>query len=86
MTEAAMAGFQYRCDQCRTTSPPVLTRSGLDDERRRHRRDFHGGHIPDGEKVIEPEPFHFADVPPGQWLIGTIMILVIVIGIWVRAT
>ncbi|MFC8723713.1 hypothetical protein [Streptomyces bacillaris] len=79
-----MAGYQYRCDQCRTTSQPVLTRSGLDEETKKHRRLFHGGHIPDGERVIEPEPFHFSDVPPGQWLVGTAMIIVIVIGIWAR--
>jgi hypothetical protein len=31
-----------------------------------------------------PEPFRFSDVPPGQWLVGSIMILVVVIGIAIR--
>ncbi|WP_434593357.1 hypothetical protein [Streptomyces sp. A5-4] len=76
--------LQYRCGQCRTTSPPVLTRAGVDEERRKHRFLFHGGHVPDGEKIIEPEPFRFTDIPLGQWIVGTLMILVVVIGIAYR--
>ncbi|MFD9903893.1 hypothetical protein [Streptomyces sp. NPDC059063] len=84
MRERPGMSYRYRCDQCRTTSPPVLTRAGLADERRQHRRDFHGGHIPDGEHVIEPEPFRFTDVPLGQWIVGTLMILIVLAGIAVR--
>ncbi|MEU6928993.1 hypothetical protein AB0A05_07495 [Streptomyces sp. NPDC046374] len=32
----------------------------------------------------EPEPFRFTDIPPGQWIVGSLMILAIVIGIAVR--
>ncbi|MFJ6014504.1 hypothetical protein [Streptomyces sp. NPDC092952] len=32
----------------------------------------------------ESEPFRFSDVPPGQWLVGSLMILAIVITIAVR--
>ncbi|WNI31492.1 hypothetical protein [Streptomyces sp. ITFR-6] len=32
----------------------------------------------------EPEPFRFSDVPSGQWLVGSLMILAIVITIAVR--
>ncbi|WP_030672353.1 hypothetical protein [Streptomyces sp. NRRL B-1347] len=76
--------YRYRCDQCRTTSPPVLTRGALADERRVHRRQFHGGHIPDGERVIEPEPFRFTDVPVGQLIVGTFMIVIVLAGIMAR--
>jgi hypothetical protein len=43
--------YRYRCDQCRTTSPVVRTRAEALHERDRHRRQFHGGHIPDGEHL-----------------------------------
>lgn len=84
MTEAATMGYQYRCGKCRTTSPPVLTRAGLDEERREHRRQFHGGHVPDGERVIEPEPFRFSDVPLGQWLGGGALFLFFLVAILIR--
>ncbi|MFJ7592504.1 hypothetical protein ACIQZO_35065 [Streptomyces sp. NPDC097617] len=32
----------------------------------------------------EPAPFRFSDVPPGQWLIGSLMILAIVVTIAIR--
>lgn len=32
----------------------------------------------------EPEPFRFSDVPNGQWLVGSLMILVIIVAIMVR--
>jgi hypothetical protein len=76
--------YQYRCEQCRATSPPVLTRSAVALERQRHRADFHGGFTPDGESIIEPPPFHFSDIPPGQWLVGSLMILAIVVGVVIR--
>lgn len=43
--------YRYRCEQCATTSPVVRTWVAVDHERDRHRRKFHGGHIPDGERV-----------------------------------
>ncbi|MFC7791356.1 hypothetical protein [Streptomyces cinereoruber] len=71
--------YQYRCEQCRTTSPPILTRTGLTDERDKHRLLFHGGHIPDGEMVIEPDPFHYTDIPRSQWVMGSLMVLALII-------
>jgi hypothetical protein len=76
--------YQYRCGLCRWTSQPVLTRAAVSQERHRHRHEFHGGFTPDGESIIEPEPFHFSDIPPGQWLIGSLMILVILVGLVIR--
>ncbi|GGZ23604.1 hypothetical protein GCM10010387_16000 [Streptomyces inusitatus] len=84
MTEAAM-GYQYRCERCKTTSPSVLTQAGATEERRRHREEFHGGHVPDGEQIIQPEPFRPSDIPPGQWIAGGLMALLLVILIMARA-
>lgn len=46
--------YRYRCEQCRTTSPPLPTRRAADDEGAWHRARVHAGHIPDGESV-EPD-------------------------------
>lgn len=50
--------YAYRCTQCRTTSSAVVTRHGLNEERTKHRHLFHGGHVPDGEQVMEPDKFN----------------------------
>ncbi|MFI0827235.1 hypothetical protein ACH4Q7_22580 [Streptomyces roseolus] len=76
--------YQYRCDQCRTTSPPLATRTGIGLERDRHRDRFHGGHIPDGERILEPEPWRLAHIPPRQLLAGSIMLAVFVIAMVIR--
>ncbi|MET7550263.1 hypothetical protein [Streptomyces sp. NPDC005078] len=76
--------YAYRCEQCRTTSPAVVTRHGLDEERSKHRNLFHGGHVPDGEQVMEPDKFSVFDVPREQWIVGGIMMLVIVFGLLYR--
>jgi hypothetical protein len=79
-----MGGYRYRCGKCKVTSPPVA-RSAIPDERRRHRAVEHGGYIPDGESVIEPERFHFSDVPRQQWIFGSIAVVFVVIAILIRA-
>ncbi|MFF0395151.1 hypothetical protein ACFYSJ_05095 [Streptomyces sp. NPDC005248] len=76
--------YAYRCEQCRTTSPAVVTRHRLDEERSKHRNLFHGGHVPDGEQVMEPDKFNVFDVPREQWIVGGIMLLVIVFGLLYR--
>lgn len=43
--------FEYRCEQCRTTSPPTPSRRAAEATRDRHRDQFHGGHVPDGERI-----------------------------------
>lgn len=43
--------YRYRCEQCATTSPAVRSRLAVEYERDRHRQRFHGGHIPDGERL-----------------------------------
>ncbi|MGW1708973.1 hypothetical protein ACWCP8_26480 [Streptomyces sp. NPDC002206] len=76
--------YAYRCTQCRTTSLTVVTRRGLNEERNKRRHLFHGGHVPDGEQVMEPDKFNVFDVPREQWVVGTLMIVVIVTGILYR--
>ncbi|MEV6565904.1 hypothetical protein [Streptomyces kronopolitis] len=77
--------YRYRCVQCRTTSPPVLTRSALAQERQSHRVLAHGGHVPDGEQIVKPPRFSFFDLPREQQVFGTLLLATIVIGILVRA-
>ncbi|MFE2587190.1 hypothetical protein [Streptomyces sp. NPDC059378] len=62
-------GSGYRCEQRRTTSPAVVTRHGLEEQRSKHRNLFHGGHIPDGEQVMEPDKFNVFDVPREQLIV-----------------
>jgi hypothetical protein len=71
--------YAYRCELCGTTSPQVITRAQLAHERTTHRRLFHGGHVPDGEQVLEPERFNVFDIPLGQWIVGSLMIVTIVV-------
>ncbi|WP_326608128.1 hypothetical protein [Streptomyces sp. NBC_01800] len=35
----------------------MITRHGLNEERDKHRILFHGGDVPDGEQVMEPDKF-----------------------------
>lgn len=42
---------RYHCPICHTTSPPLPSRRAALADRDRHRADFHGGHIPDGERI-----------------------------------
>ncbi|MFE4329665.1 hypothetical protein ACFRQM_09435 [Streptomyces sp. NPDC056831] len=46
-----MPSFSYRCPQCCTTSPRVLTHDAALAEQAIHRDQFHGGHRPDGDAV-----------------------------------
>lgn len=54
----------YRCDQCATTSLPVTTRAAVLAERDRHRRELHGGHVPDGEHLLHRRPPPVDDLRP----------------------
>ncbi|MFF3357802.1 hypothetical protein ACFYWN_35425 [Streptomyces sp. NPDC002917] len=73
--------YACRCTQCRTTSPTVVTRRGLNEERTKF---FHSGHVADGEQVMEPDKFNVFDVPRERWVVGTLMIVVILTGILSR--
>ncbi|MDX3069544.1 hypothetical protein PV518_46760 [Streptomyces sp. ND04-05B] len=77
--------YAYRCEQCRTTSPDVATKSELRAERDDHRRRFHGGHIPDGEAILEPERMRFADLPPVQKVATVVVALVLLVGVLIKA-
>lgn len=74
--------YRYRCTQCRTTSPPVATRRDAEAERDAHRDHFHGGHIPDGERIDGPPPAP----PPKPWEIAAFAAFLVVVAIigWIR--
>ncbi|MFD5468240.1 hypothetical protein ACFWIQ_36340 [Kitasatospora sp. NPDC127059] len=40
----------YRCERCRLSTPP-LPLHRVHAERQRHRDEFHGGLVPDGETI-----------------------------------
>lgn len=63
--------YRYRCGTCATTSPVVRTRVEMYAERDRHRRRFHGGHRPDGERLqrYRRSP-HPTDPQTIAWLIA----------------
>ncbi|WP_424639880.1 hypothetical protein [Embleya sp. AB8] len=64
----------------------MYSRTALADERRKHRDQAHGGHIPDGEQVLEPESLltSLSNVPRGQLLTTVVIALVIVAALWLR--
>lgn len=76
--------YRYRCGQCCTTSPPTYTRSAAEHEGQQHRDRFHGGHIPDDEAILEPEPFHLADVPRNQFVFVVCAVVALVIATLVK--
>lgn len=76
--------YAYRCAQCRTTSPDVVTKAELSAARQQHRDDFHGGHIPDGEQVLEPAGMRFADLPREQKIATVVVALILLVGGIVR--
>jgi hypothetical protein len=78
--------YRYRCEQCRTTSPPVRTRPQAEAERDRHRDLAHAGHIPDGERIVRPpaRPRPPLATTVKQALATTAVIAAIAIAAWVR--
>lgn len=85
MRRSTVDGYAYRCPQCRTTSPEVPTKAEARAERDTHRRDFHGGHIPDGEEILEPERMRFVDLPREQKIATVVVALVILVGVLIKA-
>lgn len=76
----------YRCEQCGVTSPEVYTRRELDDLRHGHRVDAHGGFIPDGEVVLQPERMSLAELPRQQRVLGAVLLALIVVSVLVKMT
>lgn len=75
---------QYRCEMCGTTSPGVLGDVAYNRERQNHRTQFHGGHIPDGERVIEAPRFNFFELPRVQQIVGPLVLIAFVVALYVR--
>lgn len=70
--------FRYRCEQCRTTSPPAPTYAAAEEQQNQHRRRAHGGHIPDGER-IDPVAGGTDDESrrPLVWLVTLVVLAVV---------
>ncbi|WP_063735608.1 hypothetical protein [Streptomyces sp. RTd22] len=43
---------RYRCPVCAIRSRPYWTRAGAQEHGRAHRRRYHGGDHPDGERIV----------------------------------
>jgi ribosomal protein S14 len=71
----------YRCERCGETSPGVYSQRELDEVRYAHRKTAHGGFIPDGEVIIEPERMRLADLPREQKVFGVVALVVIVLSV-----
>ncbi|MFJ4846297.1 hypothetical protein [Streptomyces sp. NPDC088733] len=84
MRTRGIAMFQYRCAQCRTTSPAAHSRHELNAERNRHRDLFHGGHIPDGEQIIAPRRMSLLDLPGEQRIAAVVLTVVLVVAYMIR--
>lgn len=76
----------YRCEQCGLTSPEVYTRRELEDLRHGHRMEAHGGFIPDGEVVLQPERMSLAELPRDQRVLGAVLLALIVVSVLVKIT
>ncbi|MGW2866429.1 hypothetical protein [Streptomyces sp. NPDC001205] len=79
-----MYSYRYRCEQCRTTSPPVDTRRDVEAERDRHRRRAHAGHIPDGERIMRPQPRPGTPTKPIHYVAYAAAVAVLALIVWVR--
>ncbi|MGV2914586.1 hypothetical protein [Streptomyces alfalfae] len=74
----------YRCQVCRETSLEVYSRRELDDLRHAHRMQAHGGFIPDGEVVLQPERMSLAELPREQRVIGAVLLAVILLAFFIK--
>lgn len=76
----------YRCEACGETSPEVYSWRELDEVRYTHRMQAHGGFIPDGEVVLQPERMSLAELPMEQRIIGAVVLAVVLISLLVKIT
>ncbi|MFE9407166.1 hypothetical protein ACFYNY_36245 [Streptomyces sp. NPDC006530] len=76
--------YRYRCEQCRTTSPLVASRREVEAERDRHRQVVHAGHIPDGERIIRPQPRPGTPSKPIHYVAYAAAVAALALIIWVR--
>lgn len=75
----------YRCERCAETSPEVYSRRELDEVRYAHRVEAHGGFIPDGEVILQPDRMSLAELPMEQRVIGAIILAVVLLSLLIKA-
>lgn len=71
----------YRCEQCGETSPDVYSRRALEEVQHEHRVRAHGGFIPDGEVILEPERRTLADWSREQTIAGAVLLAVVLVSL-----
>ncbi|MFB7496053.1 hypothetical protein ACFC09_15400 [Streptomyces sp. NPDC056161] len=76
----------YRCERCGETSPEVYSRRELDELRYAHRMEAHGGFIPDGEVVLQPERVSLAELSREQRIVGAVILAVILVSLVFKVT
>lgn len=83
-TAMACCCRQYRCEKCGTTSPGDLGEVPYNRERQNHRTEFHGGHIPDCERMIEAPRLRYFERPRIQQIVSPIVIVGFLIAVYFR--
>ena len=74
-----MPSYTYRCPQCRTTSPRVLTHAEALDEQTYHRDQAHAGHRPDGDSITVRQTQTWAEAEPLERWIGLTIVAVVLL-------
>ncbi|MGC4947753.1 hypothetical protein ACLQ2N_16350 [Streptomyces sp. DT224] len=77
--EGPVPSYTYRCPQCRTTSPRVLTYGLAVEQRDVHRDQAHGGHIPDGERIDVRQTQSWAEAGSLERGISVALVVVILL-------
>lgn len=71
----------YRCERCGETSPEVYSQRELDEVRHTHRMEAHGGFIPDGEVILQPERMSLVELPREQRVVGMVILAVVLVSL-----
>lgn len=75
-----MPSFRYRCPQCRTTSPRVLTHDEALIEQAAHRDEIHGGHIPDGDSIACSRTERWSEADSlERWITVALVVVVLLV-------
>lgn len=71
--------YRYRCTRCGTTSPIVRTWVEVLEQRDRHRARFHGGHRPDGERLLQRRSGTGPAVRPAVVVVVVVVVLLLLL-------
>ncbi|MFG2404230.1 hypothetical protein ACGFR8_07800 [Streptomyces brevispora] len=74
-----MPSFAYRCQQCRTTWPRVLTHEEAVGARDSHRDHVHGGGVPDGDGITVHRTERWAEADDLERWITVVLVAVVLL-------